>query len=220
MLCYAYIRVSGDKQDVEKQEYEVQDYATRNGLLITTTFKIEMSSRRSQKDRNISELTCRMNNGDVLIVPELSRLGRSTVELVTLVDTLIKKGVALHFIKEGMRLNGALDMQGKIMVSLFSLLAELERDRVSQRTKAALKVVKARGVKLGNPNLTDTIRQSGRDKRTQEAKKFAATILPLVKSGLSFQQTANELNAAGVRTRRGKQWTAQAVKNLKKAGSL
>ncbi len=87
----------------------------------------------------------------MLLVSELSRLGRSVGQVIQIVDTLIKKKIRFIAIKEGIRLNGKQDIQTKTMVTLFSLFAEIERDLISERTKQGLVAARERGKQLGRP---------------------------------------------------------------------
>ena len=78
MKTIAYIRVSTSQQDVSNQRLEILEYARRNDLKVDDFLEIEVSSRRTLKERRIEELLSRLHSGDTLIVSELSRLGRST----------------------------------------------------------------------------------------------------------------------------------------------
>ncbi len=87
-----------------------------------------------------------------MIVSELSRLGRSTSEVIELVNEFIRAKVGLVAIKQGLKIFGEMDMAAKVVVTVFSLVAELERDMISQRTKEALRAKRMSGVKLGRPD--------------------------------------------------------------------
>jgi DNA invertase Pin-like site-specific DNA recombinase len=87
--------------------------------------------------------------GDRLVTPELTRLGRSTLEVLDCLKVCREKGIAVYSVKEGLELNGS--MQAKVMSVFLSLFAELERDFISLRTREALAAKKAQGVKLGRP---------------------------------------------------------------------
>jgi len=151
MKTIAYLRVSTDKQDLQNQQLEILEYGRKHDLKVDDFISIEVSSRRTTKQRRIDELLSKLDKGDVLIVSELSRLGRSVGQVVTLVDGLIKSGVRLIAIKEGIDINGKGDMQTKVMVTLFSLFAEIERDLISERTKQGLAAARAKGKLLGRP---------------------------------------------------------------------
>lgn len=147
----AYLRVSTDSQDLKNQKLEILEYADRNKFQITEWMEIRISSRKSQKERLIDLLLEKLVPGDCLIVSELSRLGRSVGQIITIMDELIKKKVKVIFIKQNMIINGKNDIQSKTMITLFGLFAEIERDLISDRTKAGLARARAEGKLLGRP---------------------------------------------------------------------
>lgn len=147
----AYVRVSTDDQDTNKQRFEILDYAHRNRMSISEFIVVEISSRKTAKERRIEELMSKLAPGDTLIISELSRLGRSIPEVIGLVNSLVERNVRMIALKQSIDLKGKHDTTSKVMVTIFSLLAELERDLVSQRTKAALALLKASGKTLGRP---------------------------------------------------------------------
>jgi DNA invertase Pin-like site-specific DNA recombinase len=116
--------------------------------------EVNASSRRSLKERKVDLLLARLAPGDILIVSELSRLGRSVGEIITTVDTLVKQRIQVLAIKEGIRLNGVQDLHTRVMVTMFSLFAEIERELISLWTKEALAAARAAGKRLGRPRGT------------------------------------------------------------------
>ena len=146
-----YIRVSSDKQTVDNQRLAILEYCQAHKLAVNEWIEIEMSSRKSTKQRRIEELMERLQKGDTLIVSELSRLARSVGQIATIVDTLIRNGVRIICLKESIDLNGSKDMTSKVMITMFSLFAEIERDLISERTKEGLKRARAQGKLLGRP---------------------------------------------------------------------
>ncbi len=152
MPTIAYLRVSTVGQDHENQKLAILEYAQKERLHIDDWFNVVMSTRRSSKDRRVDEMAAALRSGDTLLVSELSRLGRSTSEVIELVNRLVAKGVHLVAIKQNIRLNpGQQDMASKVMVTIFSLLSELERDILSERTKMGLVRARANGKRLGRP---------------------------------------------------------------------
>lgn len=147
----AYLRVSTSGQDVQNQELEIRRYAEANGTKVDEWVRLEMSTRRSMKERGIDELLGKLKDGDTLIVSALDRLGRSLSQIVMLVDELMDKGVSFVAVKQGMRLNGERDMTAKVQVAMFGLMAEIERDLISERTKSGLERARAEGKQLGRP---------------------------------------------------------------------
>ena len=151
-MIIGYIRVSSDKQTVSNQRSEILEYAHRNKIHIDKFIEVEMSSRKSIKERKL-HLVQDLNAGDTVIASELSRFGRSVSELLILVNELTSKGINLIFVKQNMKLDSTNtnDIANKVLLNTFALLAELERDMISLRTTEALKAKKVSGVILGKP---------------------------------------------------------------------
>jgi putative DNA-invertase from lambdoid prophage Rac len=179
----AYIRVSTSKQDIKNQKLEIFEYARKHNLSITKFIEAEVSSKKSIKSRRIEELLQKLKEDDTLIITELSRLGRSTSEVIDLVNQLIKNKIRLIAIKQGLDIT-AHDMASKVMVTMFSLFSELERDLISSRTKDALASKKSQGIKLGKPK--GTIQKSKFDDDVEKIKE-------LLSLGLSIRKIAKYL---------------------------
>ncbi len=152
-MIIGYLRISTGKQDMDNQKFEILKFANKNDFKIDEFIKIEISSRKSTKQRRIDELLEKLNKGDTLIVSELSRLGRSVGQVATMVDELINRKIKFIAIKENIKIadNGEKDLQTTVMVSMFSLFAEIERQLISERTKAGLEAARAKGKLLGRP---------------------------------------------------------------------
>ena len=151
MKTIAYLRVSKDSQDVNNQRLAILEFARQERREIGEFMEVQISSRRSPKERQLDVLLARLEPGDTLIVSELSRMGRSVGEIITTVDTLVKQRMRLIAIKEGMHLERQQNLQTKVMVTLFGLFAEIERELISLRTKEALAAARAAGKRLGRP---------------------------------------------------------------------
>jgi len=161
----AYVRVSSSQQDFQSQKFEILNYCDQENSKVDKWLEVEMSTRRSSKDRRIDELLSVLEPGDRLLVSELSRLGRSTGEVIQLVNTLAARQVDFNAIKQGLRISvgSGKDMSSKVMLTIFSLLSELERDLISDRTKMALAQARAAGKKLGRPRGPGKSRLDGRE---------------------------------------------------------
>ncbi len=146
---YAYIRVSTDKQDLENQKFAILQYANNKKLGNIEFVEEAVSGRISWKNRKLKDLIEQLQKGDNLIVAELSRLGRSMLEIMELLNLLLQKGVNIYVVKGNYELKD--DIQSKVLAFAFSLAAEIERELISQRTKEALAKRKAEGKKLGRP---------------------------------------------------------------------
>ena len=130
---------------------EELEFARTERMVVDAFLEVRASSRRSGTVRQLEVLLGSLEPGDALIVSELSRLGRSVGEIITLVDSLLHHQVRVFALKEGLRLTGAHDLQSRVMVTLFSLFAEIERTLLSLRTKEALATARAAGKRLGRP---------------------------------------------------------------------
>ena len=179
----AYIRTSTDKQDLNHQQLEILEVARKKSLHVDDFIEITISSRKTSKQRRIDELLEHLVEADTLIVTELSRLGRSTAEVIGLINGLIQRNFRIMIIKQGMDIEQQ-NMQSKVMVTLFSLFSELERDLASLRTKEALAAKKAQGQILGKPK--GTIQKSKFDVDIDKIKELLAL-------GLSVRKTAKLL---------------------------
>jgi DNA invertase Pin-like site-specific DNA recombinase len=146
----AYIRVSTDKQDLENQKHQILNYTNSKKLGNVEFIEIQISSRKKDEDRKIDELLNTLAENDILIVSELSRLGRSVINVIDIVNALISKKVNIHIIKENMIIEpNNINPFTTFQMNIFASFAQLERDLISSRTKEALRVRKEKGVKLG-----------------------------------------------------------------------
>jgi len=178
----AYLRTSTDKQDLNVQKVAALEYARRQGVQIDDFIAVSISSKRERRARRIDELLQKLAEEDTLIVTELSRLGRSTGEVIDLIDELIQNGVRIIVIKQNLTLDKDQDdIQSLTMITLLSLFAQMERMMISKRTKEALAVKKAQGVVLGKPK--GTIQNSIYDKDRDR-------IVELLRLGVSARHIA------------------------------
>jgi DNA invertase Pin-like site-specific DNA recombinase len=151
MKVLAYLRVSTDLQDTNNQRLAILEFARTERLEIAEFLEVQASSRRSAQTRQLDVLLERLQPGDTPIVGELSRLGRSVGEVITTVDAMVQRHIRLFALKEGLRLTAGHALQSRVMVTLFSLFAEIERELLSLRTKEALAAARASGKRLGRP---------------------------------------------------------------------
>lgn len=148
-MVYGYIRVSTDKQTVENQRFEINKYASVNGIVIDEWIEETISGTVNYKKRNLGKLIEKTKTGDMIVCSELSRLGRNMLMIMSILNTLMENRVLVYTIKEGYKLGE--DLTSKVLAFAFGISAEIERSLISQRTKEALKRKKAEGVKLGRP---------------------------------------------------------------------
>lgn len=212
------MRVSTSKQGVDGLGMAAQEQAIKayNGNVVKRFIEVESGKRKDRPELARALSHCKLT-GSTLIVAKLDRLARN----VAFISALMESGV--DFV--------ACDFPeaSPLTLHIMAAVAEHEAEAISARTKVALAQAKARGVKLGNPNLTGEGRVKGTAEgvRTikEKADAFAARVLPAIKAfqgaGKSLNGIATELNGIGVKTARAKKWTAQAVKNvLARVGDL
>lgn len=148
-MVYGYIRVSSDKQTVENQRYEITNFCENNNLKINGWIEETISGTKAPDKRKLGKLLSQINKGDTIICSEISRLGRSLFMIMDILSICMEKEVVVKTIKDNFTLGD--DVQSKVLAFAFGLSAEIERNLISQRTKEALELRKASGVKLGRP---------------------------------------------------------------------
>ena len=201
MKIVAYLRISTGGQELSNQRLAILDYAQHHHLQIDRFLEIQVSSRKSLKERGIDGLFAGMQSGDLLLVSELSRLGRSVGQVIQIVDDLIKHQIKFIAIKENIHLDGKQDIQSKVMVTMFGLFAEIERDLISERTCEGLAAARAKGRVLGRPKGSHGIsRLDGKEDEIKMllAKKVSkasiAKILDVSRSALLYFISSRELS--------------------------
>jgi len=153
-VTYGYIRVSTDDQTNESQKNLISRYCMDTRMLVDEWIAIEKSSKKSTRERRIEELIQKLAPGDVVIISELSRLGRSIREVLHIIERIVnEKQCRIIMIKQNLDINSrnTNNMTNKVLLTVFSMLAELERDFISERTKEGLHTLKAKGITLGKP---------------------------------------------------------------------
>lgn len=151
MKTVGYLRISTGSQDLGNQKLAILDYARQKHFAVDQFVQVQASSRKSRGQRRIEELLGSLTAADRLIVSELSRLGRSLGQVIQIVDELVLQKIHFVAIKEAIRFEGKQDLQTKVMIALFGLFAEVERDLISERTKEGLAAARAKGRLLGRP---------------------------------------------------------------------
>ncbi len=151
MKTIAYLRVSTNAQDLNSQKLAILDFAHKEGFQVDKFIEMTLSSRRSEQHKQLNTVIDELTKGDLLVVSELSRLGRSLSQVIAIIDSLVKRKIRFIAIKESIRFEGKQTLQSKVMVALFALFAEVERDLISERTKEGLAAAKAKGKLLGRP---------------------------------------------------------------------
>lgn len=167
-MIYGYIRVSTDRQTVENQRYEINNFCEKQETVVDKWIEETISGAKSIEDRRLGKLLKKMRKGDILICSELSRLGRNLLMIMGILNECMNRDIQVWTIKDNYRLGS--DINSKVLAFAFGLSAEIERNLISQRTKEALARKKAEGVILGRPKgrKSTKIKLTGSEKKIQD----------------------------------------------------
>lgn len=146
---FSYLRVSTAFQDNEKNKAEILSLANTKHLGHVEFIEEKVSGKINWKQRKIAQILENAQKGDNIIVSELSRIGRSMLEIMEILSIATEKGVNIYAIKGNWELNNTI--QSKLIAMCFSMASEIERDLISKRITEALQAKKAQGIKLGRP---------------------------------------------------------------------
>lgn len=163
-MVYGYIRVSKDKQTVENQRFEINNFCEKNNLNVDKWIEETISGAKDFETRKLGILLRSMNKRDILICAELSRLGRNLLMIMSILNKCMQKEIQVWTIKDNYKLGS--DISSKVLAFAFGLSAEIERNLISQRTKEALARKKSEGVVLGRPkgSKSKKLKLSGKEK--------------------------------------------------------
>lgn len=182
-MIYAYIRVSTEMQTYASQQYEIAEYCKKNGLSVDKWVSESVSGMKAVEKRTLGRTFRRMKPGDLLLCTEISRLGRNMLMIMSILNDCSARGIRIHTIKDGFELSD--NINSKIIAFAFALAAEIERNLISQRTKEALALKRASGVRLGRPE--------GRSKKEVSICKQWERISEKVNEGIPITKIAKEL---------------------------
>lgn len=213
MNYISYIRVSTTRQGISGLGLQAQKSAVKNFLKPEDNLLVEFQEVESGKNNERTMLKeaiqrCKEMNATLLIA-KLDRLSRNVSFIYTLRDSKI------DFVCADM------PNASPVTIGIMAVLAQDERERISQRTKSALEELKSKGVKLGKPeNLSDFSRKRSVQVRQEKANNninnrlATALIVSMRKENKSYSIIAEELNVSGYKTRRNKNFSAMSVKRL------
>ena len=185
-MIYGYIRVSTDKQSLENQEFEINNFCLKENIKIDKWITETISGTKDFEKRKLGKALKKLKSGDILICSEISRLGRNLLQIMTILNIFMQKEAQVWTIKDNYRLGA--DIQSKVLAFAFSLSAEIERNLISQRTKEALARIKASGRKLG--------RKYGSKNKKHIIDGKEQDIIKLLNKGVPKTQIARLMNVS------------------------
>ena len=183
MSTKGFIRVSTLDQDTEKNKLDILQFANSRKLGNVEFVEEKVSGTKDYKKRKLGALLDSMTSNDVLIVPELSRIARSTIQILEVIQLTQDKGITLYSLKENF-CNMDNSIASTVTKTIFALVAQIERELISLRTREALHSRKAQGIKLGRP--------TGKGKSKLDVHKD--DILKLVALGVPKTMIARQFN--------------------------
>ena len=184
MTVYGYLRVSTDKQDCDNQKIGVEDLARTRRLSIESWIIDDgVSGIKELEKRKLGKLLKRIKSGDVIICSELSRLGRRLFMVISILEHCMKIGAKVLTVKDGYELGD--NVQSKILAFAFGLVAELEREMISKRTKEALQRRKMNGQAIG--------RMKGAKNKRHVLDGKEDKIIALLNAGVAKTKIAKDL---------------------------
>lgn len=153
-MVIAYLRVSTGKQTLANQQNEISKFSRSRNLTVDRWVTETVSGRKKGRDRKLGALVRRMHKGDTLIVTELSRLSRTLTDIMAIVGELLERQVHFYSTKDHYAFDDTIN--SKVLCFAFGLVAELERNLISLRTKEALALRREQGIPLGRKKGTYT----------------------------------------------------------------
>lgn len=186
-MVYGYIRVSTDKQTVENQRYEIKNFCKKNDMKIDGWISDEgISGTKDPEKRELGKLLEKAKAGDYILCSELSRLGRSLMMIMAILNECTKKKINIWTIKDNYRLDN--DISSAVIAFAYGLSAQIERQLISQRTKEALARKKAEGVFIGRPkgSLSKKVKLTGNE---DKIRKY-------IKQGMSQREISLKLKVS------------------------
>ena len=150
MTTKGFIRVSTLEQDTEKNKIDILQFANQMKFGNVEFVEEHVSGTKDYKKRKLGALLDSMQSGDVLIVPELSRIARSITQILEVIKVTKEKGITLYSLKENFN-NSDDSITATVSSTIFALVAQIERELISLRTREALHARQIAGIKLGRP---------------------------------------------------------------------
>lgn len=186
-MVFGYIRVSTEQQSLQNQKHKILEYAQQHKMMIDEFIELEISSKKSQKERKIDILLEKMEEGDTLICTELSRLGRNMLEILNLVERFNQHKIKLIFTNQPELSTNQNEALSALLLAIYGYFAQTEREIISERTKQGLSAAREMGKVLGRPK--------GAKNKTRILDPYKDEISRLLSIGVSQSSILKIINA-------------------------
>ncbi len=177
MRLLGYIRISKESSDVEHQRHEINRYLQNNTPLSSSPIiwtEEVVSGKVNAENRKLGKLLETLQANDTLIVADISRLGRKTLDVMSICADVMKRKARLIVVKNNWELKD--DIQSSALLFAFSMAAQIEREMISARTKAAIEAQKAAGTfKGGRPRGSTSSKLDANAKEVIELLELGVT---------------------------------------------
>jgi len=150
-MIIGYIRVSTEQQSMKNQKHKLLEYAQNNKLIIDEFIELEISSKKTQKDRLLDDVFSKLKSGDIFICTELSRLGRNMLEILNLIEKFNNLDIKIIFTNQPELSTNKNEALSSLLLAIYGYFAQTEREIISERTKQGLAAARASGKILGRP---------------------------------------------------------------------
>lgn len=211
-----YVRVSTSEQAIEgisldNQNAKIRAYCVLNNLELAEVIEDAGKSGKNLNREGIQALLKKVKKFDAIVVYKLDRLSRKTIDILNLIETIRKAGVAFHSLNEKIDTGTAM---GQFFLTIIAAIAQIERDLISERTRDVLQMKIANGERAGQVPYGYRLSEDGntliKDKREQEA---ITLVRRLRAKGHTYQLICDRLTNRGYRPM-GRQWYPQTIKNI------
>lgn len=199
-MTYGYIRVSTEKQTLENQRFEIEQFCKHNNMTIDKWIEETISGAKSPEKRRLGMLLNEIGEGDVIIATEISRFGRTLFMVMQILNHCLERGSRVWTIRDNYRLGD--DIQSKVLAFAFGLSAEIERNFISQRTKEALARKREEGVVLGRRvgSKSSHLKLDGKEDRVVSMMRRGASNMSIArKLGVNRTTLSKYINARGLK---------------------
>ena len=211
-IIYARVSSISDRQNTDRQIADLTAYASANGYEVVKVFSEKISGAKKNSEREVL-LACldyaKSNGIDIILVSELSRLGRNVLEVQETVKYCSDNNINVFFQKENMTIlneDGQISPITSVLIACLGMVAQFERENIKFRLNSGHELAKERGVKMG--------RKEGSIKTKEEKEIQYKEVINLLKKGISVANVEAICKSKGIKA------STSTIKRIKKEFNL